>query len=142
MANTTTNIQGKYRPSGGAHRILKQAADNIPIGAMVMINAAGFVSNAADTAATFFLGITVEGVDNSGGSPGDTTIRVDTGGAEVRCTHATGSLAIADVGVLVHQEFNNEVEAVLGSANNIVVGVVIEVIAATDIWVKCKPYSG
>ena len=63
MAATTTSIQGKYRASHGPFISLQQAADNIPIGAMVMINAAGFVSNAADTASTFFFGIAVEGSD-------------------------------------------------------------------------------
>lgn len=142
MAAATTNIQGKYRPSLGPFIRRKQAAEDIPLGAMVMINAAGFVANATDTIATFFFGITVEESDNSGGSAGDRTILVDIGGAEVRATHATGSLAIANVGDLVHQEFNNEVEAVAGSAQNIVVGVISEVVAAADVWVKCAPFTG
>ncbi len=142
MAATTSSIQGKYRPSHGPFVRLQMAADNIPLGAMVMINADGYVSNAADTASTFFFGIAVEGFDNSGGSPGDAKILVDIGGAEVRTTHATGSLSIADVGALVHQEFNNEVEAVAGSAQNIVCGVIIEVVGVADIWVKLTPYKG
>ena len=141
MANATTNIQGKYRPSGGAHRIMQQAAEDIPYGAMVMVNAAGFVANATDTASTFFLGIAIEESDNSGGSAGDLSILVDIGGAEVRVTHATGSLAIANVGDQVNCEFNNEVDDGT-STNDILAGVIIEVIAATDIWIKCQAYSG
>lgn len=141
MAAATTNIQGKYRPSGGMHRKLQQAAEDIPYGALVMINAAGFVANCTDSASVFFLGVAIEESDNSAGSAGDLSILVDIGGAEVRVAHTTGSLTIANVGDQVNSELNNEVDDAT-STNDILVGVITEVVSAADIWIKCQAYSG
>lgn len=142
MAASTVNIQGKYRPSGGQNlRSFSQAAEDIPYGAMVMINAAGFAANATDTTGTFFLGICVQESDNSAGSAGDVRCLVDVGGAEVLVTHEDGSLTIADVGAGVVQELNNEVTSAGTGTNDIVVGTITEVPSGTTCWVKCKPYG-
>lgn len=141
MAAATTNIQGKYRPSAGPFRRLKMAAEDIPYGALVMINAAGYVANCTDTASTFFLGVAVEEVDNSAGAAGDKDILVDIGGAEVLVTHEDGGLAIANVGDSVVQELNNEVTSAGTGTNDIPVGVIIEVPTATTCWVKCRPFG-
>lgn len=140
-AQSLVAIQGNYRPSGGPHARVQMAAELIPFGAMVMINAAGFVANQTDTAATFYFGVALETIDNSAGSAGDERINVDIGGAIVRCTHTTGSLTIANVGDQVNAEFNDEVDDAT-STNDILVGVILEVIAAADIWVKTQAYSG
>ena len=141
MAASTVNIQGSYRPSAGPFRKLAQAAEDIPYGALVMINAAGYVANCTDTTATFFLGVAVEEVDNSAGAAGDTSILVDIGGAEVLVTHEDGSLTIANVGDAVVQELNNEVTSAGTGTNDIVVGTIIQVPSATTCWVKTKPYG-
>lgn len=141
MAASTVAIQGKYRPSGGANRRMDMAAENIPYGAIVMVNAAGYVANATDTASCFNLGIALESVDNSGGAAGDLDILVDIGGAEVLCTHEDGSLTIANVGDAVVQELNNEVTSAGTGTNDIPVGVIIEVPTATTVWVKMRPFG-
>jgi len=140
MAASTVNIVDSYRPSGGPSVRLAQAVESIPYGAMVMINAAGYVANSTDTTGTFFLGIALEASDNSGGSAGDLSILVDVGGAFVKCVHEDGSLAIANVGDAVVQELNNEVTSAGTGTNDIAVGKISEVISATEIWVKCAAY--
>jgi len=140
MAASTVNIVDSYRPSGGPHARLLQAAEDIPYGAMVMINAAGYVANATDTASTYFLGVAIEEVDNSAGSAGDTSILVDIGGAMVKCQHEDGSLTIANVGDSVVQEFNNEVTSAGTGTNDIAVGKIMEVVDGTTVWVKCNPF--
>ena len=141
MAASTVAIQGKYRPSHGKNRRLKMAAELIPFGAIVMINAAGYVANATDTAGCKTLGVALETVDNSGGSPGDLEINVDIGGAEVQVAHEVGSLTIANVGDAVVLELNNEVSDVATSTNDIAAGAIIEVVDATTIWVALPQYA-
>lgn len=141
MAAATVNIVGKYRPSGGPFMTMKMAAEKIPAGAMVMVNAAGYVANATDTANCFFLGIATEFVDNSAGSAGDKTINVDVGGAEVLATHEDGSLTIANVGDSVVQELNNEVTSAGTGTNDIAVGVISRVPTASTCWVKCRAFG-
>lgn len=140
MAASTVNIVDSYRPSGGPNARLKQAAESIPYGAMVMINAAGYVANATDTTGTFFLGIALEASDNSGGSAGDLSILVDVGGAFVKATHEDGSMAQANVGDAVVQELNNEVTSAGTGTNDIAVGKISDIVSATVVWVKCASY--
>jgi len=141
MAASTVAIQGKYRPSHGKNRRLKMAAELIPFGAIVMINAAGYVANATDTAGCKTLGVALETVDNSGGSAGDLEILCDIGGAEVQVAHEVGSLTIANVGDAVVLELNNEVSDVATSTNDIAAGSIIEVVDATTIWVALPQYA-
>lgn len=140
MAASTVNIVGKYRPSQGKLRRIKMAAEYIPYGAMVMINAAGFAANQTDTVNTFFYGVAVEEMDNSDGAAGDLKIMCDIGGASVRCTHED-SLTDANVGDAVVQEFNNEVTSAGTGTNDISVGRIEEVISANDVWISCKAFG-
>lgn len=140
MAASTVAIQGSYRPSGGKLRKVKAAAELIPYGAMVMINAAGYAANATDTTGCYFFGIALETVDNSAGSAGDLEILVDIGGAEVKCAHEDGSLAIANVGDAVVQELNNEVTSAGTGTNDIAVGKIVEVVDADTVWVACAAF--
>lgn len=141
MAAATTNIVGKYRPSGGPFVTMKQAAEKIPAGALVMVNAAGYAANATDTANCYFLGVATEFSDNSAGSAGDKSINVDVGGASVLVTHEDGSLAQANVGDSVVQELNNEVTSAGTADQDIAVGVIESVPSATTCWVKCRPFG-
>lgn len=140
MAASTVNLVDSYRPSGGANARLKMAVESIPYGAMVMINAAGYVANSTDTIGCFFLGIALEAVDNSAGSAGDLSILVDIGGASVKCTHEDGSMAQANVGDAVVQELNNEVTSAGTGTNDIAVGKISDIVSATVVWVKCASY--
>jgi hypothetical protein len=54
------------------------AAVKIPKGALVNINAAGYATNATDASGETFAGVAYETVDNSAGSAGDLSIRVET----------------------------------------------------------------
>lgn len=141
MAASTVNIVGKYRSSGGPFVKLAQAAELIPAGALVMINAAGYVANATDTSGCFFCGVATEYSDNSGGSAGDKSITVDIGGASVLVTHEDGSLAAANVGDAVVQELNNEVTSAGTGTNDIPVGIIESVPSATTCWVRCRPFG-
>lgn len=73
------------------------AATRIPAGVMVQVNASGYAVNAAATAANRMAGISIEAVDNSGGSNGDLRIRVRRRIVGIFGNSASGDLiAIAD----------------------------------------------
>lgn len=141
MAASTVDISNKTLFSPGPYYRGLMAAEAIPYGVMVMINAAGYVANATDTAGTAYYGVTMEAVDNSGGSAGDLRILVDIGGPIVRAAHATGSLAAANVNDEVNMELNNEFDDAT-STNDIRAGRILEVLSAADIWVKTQAYDG
>lgn len=114
----------------------KMAAVKIFQGALVMINAAGYVTNASD-AAGFFAGIAVETVDNSAGAAGDKEIRVYKRGNAL----LIGSgFAQADVGEVILASANDTVTKT-SAANRPIVGVCVEVVSATKIWVELKPHQ-
>ena len=114
------------------------AAAEIFLGTLVTLNASGYATPGADTAAFVFAGIATEGIDNSDGSAGDLDIEVWTSG----CYRLTGSgFAITDVGQPVFLIDDSTV----GLSDNasvdqhIRVGTIAEYISATEAWVRIEP---
>ncbi|MCX8053104.1 MAG: hypothetical protein N3B12_04800, partial [Armatimonadetes bacterium] len=67
MTATTTARESKRKD--GRLISYPMAAVKIPKGALVNINAAGYATNASDTAGETFAGVAYETVDNSSGNP-------------------------------------------------------------------------
>jgi len=108
------------------------ASDIIYRGALVKINAAGYLAPQAAESGAFSAGVAYEGVDNSAGSAGDVTCRVELEGAfEMACT----GMAQADLGSPVYASDDNTVSTTQGS-NELLIGKIIEVISATNVLVK------
>ena len=109
-------------------------------GAMVCINAAGFVVPAADTAGySSVIGVADEQVDNSSGSAGDLNVRVRTNRRYLFV--ATGTLVQGNVGetmyVVDDQTFNADQQV-----NAIVAGVLTEFVSTTAGYVSIEMPAG
>lgn len=124
---------------GGTEEFLAEmpvaASQTIYNGALVSIDADGYIIPAADTASTLFTGFVHEGVDNSSGADGDETVKVYL--ATVRVT--TGTTAATDLGVLVHVSDDDTLDLLAGVTNNIQAGVIVDRISATESYVKLVP---
>lgn len=132
MANLTANkeVIEKHR------RLLsgKMAAEKIFKGALVKINAAGYIAKQAAEANAHNGGIAYEQVDNSAGSAGDKEIKVLREGI----FKLSGSgFSQADVGSTVYASDDQTVSTTQGT-NEVAVGEIVEVISATEIYVDLK----
>lgn len=108
------------------------ASDIIYAGALVKHNAAGFLAPCAAEAGAVFAGVAVESIDNSAGSAGDKSCRVEKKGNFLM--NGTG-LSQADVGSAVFASDDNTVSTTQGS-NEQQVGRIVEFISATQVRVK------
>lgn len=137
MTATTTAREAKRKD--GEVIAYPIAAVKIPKGALVSINAAGFATNATDAAGETFAGVAYETVDNSAGSAGDVSIRVQTTGTFV-FVDGGGNGAQTDVGVPFHVTDNQTVTDA-ATANNLVAGVAVESISATSVRIRIDRYA-
>jgi len=115
------------------------AAVKIPKGTLVSINSSGYATNASDASGDIFAGVAYETVDNSGGSPGDKDIRVETTGTFV-FIDAGANGAQTDVGV----EFkivDNQSITDASTTNNIKAGVCIESLDANTVRIRIDRYA-
>lgn len=135
------NKFSNYKPSGGLIWNIPAAVDIIYRGGLTMINAAGYAAPAGDTANCFLAGVALDEVDNSGGSQGDESVRVDIGGAAIKVTHEDGSMAQANVGDIVVLEADDEVTSAGTGTQDIHAGRIIEIVNATTVWVVLAPYG-
>lgn len=114
----------------------KQAAVKIWEGALVSVNAAGYVTNATDTTAEVVVGVADQTVDNSAGAAGDLSIKVRRTG--VYNFVFGGTATIADVNTLVYAVDNQTVDLVGVTTNDILVGRIVEVVTATKVRVDIR----
>lgn len=138
---------GNYRPSGGAIKdilIENNAATDIKVGDIVMCLASGYgYSGAVDDADPETTGAVVFGValEDANYTNGDRKVRCDIGGAQVKVTHTTGSLAQTDLGVQVFVDGAQTVDVTGGVTDQVAVGPVAEIVSSTVCWVKLKPFG-
>jgi hypothetical protein len=115
------------------------AVAHIYKGAMVKINAAGYLAPAAPEAGSQFAGVAYEEKDNSGGSAGDLECRVVQHGCHV----LIGSgLAQTDVGLQVYATDDGVITTTEGTTSKQKVGHIVKVLSATEALVKIEPFSG
>jgi len=111
--------------------------DTIYAGAMVSANAAGYAIAGADTACTYFLGISREYVDNSAGSDGDLNVTVQrTGVWKMLMGH---TITQANVGDYVYILDDNTADVAGNTTNDIFCGVIVDYIDGTHAWVDIGP---
>lgn len=113
------------------------ASDIIYKGALVKINAGGYLAPAAAESGAFFAGIAYEYKDNSAGSAGDVVCRVQTEGSFLLTV--TG-FAITDVGSTVYAS-DDQTVSTTQATNELAVGKVVEFVSATKVWVKIDSAS-
>lgn len=117
----------------------KMAAVKIPKGALVNINSSGYAVNASDASGDTFAGVAYETVDNSGGSPGDKEIRVETTGTFVFVDSGANG-AQTDVGV----EFkivDNQSVTDASTTNNIKAGVCVESLDTSTVRIRIDRFA-
>lgn len=122
-----------YRANGGM-RHNKRGVDGgsvIYFGALIGLNAAGYVVPADDAAAIRVIGIAEEFVDNTDGDDGDVSVRYVTG-VTAEFTNTGGNIGIADF--VAFAEDDDAVNDYGGSTNKNFVGPVVE-FSATKAWV-------
>lgn len=111
---------------------MPMAVINIFKNAILMRNPAGFIAPAASLAGAVFAGVAYEAKDNSEGSAGDISMRVET----ERAFHFAGAgFTAADLLKEVYAADDNTVQIAAGT-NLVKVGKIIEVISATEVVVK------
>ena len=115
------------------------ASDIVYKGALVKINAAGFLAPCAPEAGSQFAGVAVAKVDNSAGAAGDLAPLVIQDG----CHELTGTgFAQADVGSQVYAIDDNDITLTEGTTSKQKVGIIVKFISSTKVLVKIMPYSG
>ncbi len=121
----TKKGQGRhgYRPVDGGSVIY--------YGALIALNAAGFVVPADDAAGLVVIGVAEQTVDNSDGSDGDVSVKYVTG-VEVEFTNAGGTIEQADM--YAFAEDDDAVTDYGGSTNKNFVGPVTS-FTSTKAWV-------
>lgn len=115
--------------------------EKIPEGALVATNAAGYAVNATDTTANIVMGVADETVDNSStaspaGANGLRRIKVRRTG--VFTFVFGGTATIANVNDLVYAVDNQTVDLIGVTANDMVVGRIVEFISATKVRVDIR----
>ena len=134
----TTTARESRRKDGQVIRY-PMAAVKIPKGALVNINSSGYATNATDASGETFAGVAYETVDNSAGSPGDLSIRVQTTGTFVFVDGGANG-AQTDVGVAFHI-VDNQTITDASTTNNLVAGVAVESISAASVRIRIDRYA-
>jgi hypothetical protein len=131
MADTTVNLEIE---SKGHTETQEYQLDAIHVykGTMLNVDADGYVGKAAAAANTFFAGICLEEVDNSGGSAGDLNAKIARNGRWLLTFSDT--LTIADVGSVVYAT-DDQTATVTSAANAQIVGTITEFVTASTAWV-------
>jgi len=137
MTATTTAREAKRKDG----RLISYpiAAVKIPKGALVNINAAGYATNATDASGETFAGVAYETVDNSAGSAGALSIRVETSGTFV-FVDGGGNGAQTDVGV-EFKVVDNQTVTDASTTNNLKAGIAVESISATSVRIRIDRYA-
>ena len=104
-------------------------------GALVMVSAAGYAIAGDDTADCFFVGLSLKEVDNSSGSAGDTSVRVNREGTYV---YACTGMTQANVGDTVYIVDDQTVGLAATTTNDVQCGTIVEVISATSERIDIK----
>lgn len=137
MTATTTAREAKRKD--GQLIAYPMAAVKIPKGALVNINAAGYATNATDTAGETFAGVAYETVDNSTGNAGDLSIRVETTGTfEFVDGGANGAQTDAGVAFKI---VDNQTVTDAATTNNITAGVAVQSVSPTRVRIRIDRYA-
>ena len=124
--------KNRYSKKGNIVAFPMVASDIIYRGSFVMINSSGYAAPAATGAGSRGAGFAMDEVDNSSGSAGDLSVRV-----EVQDHHyidGMSGLTQADIGKTVYASTDNDFSLTQG--NDVPVGVIVEVLSATECVVK------
>lgn len=106
-------------------------------GALVCVNAAGYLIPGADTASLIFKGISIERKDNTNGNDGDLTCQIRQRGL-VKVILNT-AITQANVGDNVFLVDDQTVDIAANTTHDIFCGVIAEYIDTTHAWIDIEP---
>ena len=126
---------------GATARMPIEAGETIYNGAIVCLDADGYVLPGADTAGFIFLGVAQEEMDNASGADGAEDVLVSIGGHLLTCVHAAGSQTQANVGDEATIEDDQTVDVAANTTNDIACGRILKVNSATEVVVMMYPFA-
>lgn len=137
MADTTVSIPLDRR-DGGIILVPIAAATKILQGVILCRNASGYAVPGSDTANLVVLGVAAEEVDNSAGSAGDLSVRVERGVFKL-LNDGTNPVTIASVGTAGAAVIkdNQTVCVAAGATNDIPVGKPVQV-DSDGVWIEIR----
>lgn len=112
------------------------ASTTIYLGAVLAVNASGYIVPASDAANLKVIGVALEAVDNSAGSAGDKTVSYGTGVFE--CDNASGAIVQASFNKLCYVADDQSVTTAAAATNDIPVGLVVG-FTTTKVMVDIDP---
>lgn len=126
------------RRNGALHNVGVGDGETIYAGTLCCYDSDGYLVDGADTAGLIFAGIPQRGVDNAAGDDGDVTRDLF---VEGEFKFAATGLTADDVGQPLYLVDNQTVALAGGTSvdNYVYVGVLAEVISATECWVRICP---
>lgn len=137
MTATITPREAKRKD--GSIIAYPMAAVKIPKGALVNINAAGYATNASDTAGDTFAGVAYETADNSSGNPCDLSIRVEPTGTFVFADGGANG-AQTDVGTKFYI-VDNQTVTDASTTNSIVAGIAVESVSTISVRIRINRFA-
>lgn len=132
LTSDKNRLKRGQRPPSQVYPVAANAV--IHYGAIVCLNASGYLVPGADTAGLRCVGVAEEAADNTGGADGDLEVLVFRGVAKVS-TSGASAIAQADVGTDAVILDDDTVITAAGATNDIVAGEVMEV-ASDGVWVN------
>lgn len=134
MSAATANRDAK-RSEGKLKSFAVATLTTIYKDTLVGVNAGGYLVNMSDAASLYFMGVAVEGKDNSAGANGALSCRVRRDG-EFEFVYGGGDATIALVGEVAYLNDNQTVDEDPATATNeYPVGVIVEVVSTTKVRV-------
>lgn len=135
MANLTA-VRALQRGQGHI-RPYKLGAVKVFAGALVsVVTATGYAQRSGDTTGHKFVGVADKTVDNSAGAAGAKKVRVwATGVIDLACSGADQTW----VGAKVYAVDDQTVALAATTTNDVLVGIVTEVVSATKVFVALTP---
>lgn len=122
------------------HRLPVAASTTMYKGGLVCIDADGYAIPAADTAGLSpVVGVATEGRDNSSGADGDLNVEIASNvDILIAATGVTQTMVGQD---MMYVEDDNLVDDAAGVTNLIAVGVIVEFISTTSVWVHIPTFG-
>ena len=137
MAALTADRVFKSRKVYDAIQYKVKASTTIYAGAIVAVDASGYVVPGDDASGQTVVGIAVAQANNSAGASGDISVEVQTG---IFSFNGGGTApTIANVGSTVTVETDNEVALAADTTNDIIAGRLVE-IDGTEFYVRIGNY--
>ena len=116
-----------------AHQV--KGATTIYKGSLICAESTGFAVPGADSAGNTFLGVALEDADNSAGSDGDLSVRLQAIG--VFSFAKSGAITIADLGANLYIADDQTLALAATTTNDVLAGR-LEALDGSDVWVRLK----